>query len=259
MPDDDFESATARRINAAIDKLDPSGQGVFKGVFDMSLNPKNPKGTVGVVCEPYALPSTVRLLYVGRMLSAAAARTLRDNGYAVRAISLADVAKGLPSPSEMQCLFIVLGKSALLTEQTNAIKAYRKAGGRVIAVGGDDKSDITGFASFLVARDDNEVPVSSKWGIQNVEECKRMSVVVDGVRYSLRRNPNIDGFCKPYAMNSIAADASLQPIATLDNGRETFTVAARRGCCGAATSTSRQRRCMRSSAAMGAARPRCCG
>ena len=229
LPDADFDVRISKRIGETNDALDPASQSVFTGVFDASRNPKTPKATVGVVCEPYAMFSITRLSYVGRMLSAAAARTLRDNGYAVRAVALKDLAKGLPPPKMMQCFFIVLGRSALSMEQTVAIRVYREAGGRVIAVGGDDKSDITGFAPFLVPRKDYEVPVSSKWGIQNIEECRHMAVLFKGVSHPLRRNPNIDGFCKPYAMNSIASNASILPIAALDNGHETFTVAARRG------------------------------
>jgi len=229
LPDADFTARISKRIRDENDALDPSVQSVFKGVFDESRNPPNPKATVGVVCEPYAMFSITRLSYVGRMLSASAARTLRDNGFAVRAIALRDLANGLPSPKEMQFLFVDLGRNALLNGQPAAIKAYRDAGGRIIAVGGNDKDNVTGLAPFLVPRKDNEVPVSSKWAIQNVEECKRMAVVFRGVRHPLKRNPNIDGFCKPYAMNSIASDAPVQPIATLDNGHETFTVAAKHG------------------------------
>lgn len=229
LPDADFDVRISKRIRAANDALDPSAQSVFKGVFDASRNPPNPKATVGVVCEPYAMFSITRLSYVGRMLSASAARTLRDNGYAVRAIALRDLAKGLPSPKEMPCLFIDLGRNALMKGQPAVIRAYRDAGGRIIAVGGDDKSNVTGFVPFLVPRKDNEVPVSSKWAIQNVEECKRMAVVFKGIRHPVKHNPNIDGFCKPYAMNSIAAAAPVQPIAALDNGHGTFTVAAKHG------------------------------
>ena len=229
LPDADFSARMSTRIRATNDAYDPAAQSVFDGVFDMSRNPRAPKATVGVVCEPYAMFSITRLSYVGRMLTASAARTLRDSGYAVRAIALRDLAKGLPSPKEMPFLFIDLGRDALMKGQAAAIKAYLEAGGRIIAVGGDDKSNVTGFAPHLVSHKDDEVPVSSKWALQNVEECKRMAVMFKGVRYPLKRNPNIDGFCKPYAMNSIAADVSVQPIAMLDNGRDTFTVAAKRG------------------------------
>ena len=99
----------------------------------------------------------------------------------------------------------------------------------MIAMGGDDPDNLTGFKPFLERRADEEVPVSSKWGVQNVDVCKKMSIVFAGVTYPLKRNPNIDGFCKPYASFTVREAEGIEPIAWLENGAARRIVAARRG------------------------------
>lgn len=229
LPGADFDARVAERMAGFNDSLDPAVQSVFSDVFDQAKNPADPKATVGVVCEPYGVHTITRLSFAGRLLTAAAARTLRDHGYAVRPFALKAIAGGFPPPQEMPILFVDLGRSRLTTAQAGALKAYVKSGGRLIAVGGEDPADVSGFHPFFSRRGDDELPVSGRWGVCNLAGVKKMSVLSGGVRTPLKRNPNIEGFCKPYAMNVIADDPSVTPLVRLDNGRETFTVAARRG------------------------------
>ena len=229
MPDADYEARINAELDRAVADLDPAPQGVFADVFDAAQNPSSPKGVVGVVCEPYGLFSKKRLSYVGRMLSAASARTLRDAGWSVKGIALRDVEKGLPPPAEMPLLLLDFGPGRFTPAQRAALKAYLAAGGRLIATGGDDPDNVTGFKPFLERRADEEVPVSSKWALQNVEVCKKMSVVFAGATHPLKRNPNIDGFCKPYAPFTVREAEGIEPIAWLENGAARRIVAARRG------------------------------
>lgn len=229
LPDDGFDRRLAERMERTNDALDPATQGVFCGVFDEARNPRSPKGTVGVVCEPYGMFTITRLSYVGRILSAATARTLRDQGFAVRAIALRDLAKGLPPPTEMQTLFLDFGRAQLTEAQAAAVRSYLTSGGRLIALGGEDPRNLTGFGPHLRREADGDVPVSGKWGVRNVEETKRMALLWQGARIPLRRNPNVDGFCKPYAQNAIADDPSVTPLVRLENGHGLLTVAAKKG------------------------------
>lgn len=224
-------------MDAVTRTVDPGLQAVFAGVFDASKNPPKPKGTVGLVCEPYAMFARGRLSYVGRMLTASAARTLRDHGWAARGIALAALAaKGLPPPSDVPVVFVSLGSCRLRTEEVEAFRRYRAAGGRLIAVGGEDAGDATGLRDLMERRSDDEVPVSSKWGVQNEKLWKGMSVSFAPAfgacgtgSFPLVRNPNIDGFCKPYASFAFKPGAAVEPLAYLDNGRGRLLVAARAG------------------------------
>lgn len=237
LPDAGFDADCAVRMDAVTRTLDPGRQAVFAGVFDASKNPAKPKGTVGFVCEPYAMFARGRLSYVGRMLTASAARTLRDNGWSARGIALADLAaKGLPPPSDVPVVFVSFGPCRLLPEEVEAFRRYRAAGGRLIAVGGADTKDVTGLRDLMERRADDEVPVSSKWGVQNEKVWKGMSVsfapefgTCGTEAFPLSHNPNIDGFCKPYASFAFKPSADVKPLAYLDNGRGRLLVAARVG------------------------------
>lgn len=77
LPAADFDARFSRIVERVTREIDPAKAGVFRGVFDESLNPPNPKGHLYVVCEAYASPHNERLTYVGRMLGSAAARTAR--------------------------------------------------------------------------------------------------------------------------------------------------------------------------------------
>jgi hypothetical protein len=235
LPLPGYEKEIDKTIEAKLRKTSPRGQSVFAGVFDDSKNPENPSKTIALVCEPYGVFSKTKLSYVGRMLGASVCRTLRDNGIAVKGIGFFDLENEIPSVRDVQGLWIHLGSSNMSGEQVAAIKKYVSGGGILYAVGGTDPFDVTGFKKHLRLRENGEVPVSSKWGVQNAGVWDKMSIVFDPAlglgekTEALRRNPNIDGFCKPYARRSIDLADGIEPLVWLDNGKEKFCVAARKG------------------------------
>ena len=219
--------------------VDPRSQFVFHGVFDESLNPPDPKGIVAIVCEPYVSPKHCSFSYVGRMLSAAAARTLRDNGYAVSGISLWEIEKGdvLPDPKSGTRLFVAAGVSGRryngsymgpTAEIAAKLRAWREAGGALIYVGGDDPFDITGLGDRLELRANEEVPASEAWAGELAGDWTKMSVWVGGKNYRQQRSANINGFCKPVCRAALTPSADVVSLAELSYGSERFTVSGRR-------------------------------
>ena len=114
-----------------------------------------------------------------------------------------------------------------------AAKAYRARGGKLIVVGGEDTRDITGFAATMKRRENADVPVSSKWHRAEAADARSMALVATKCmprlaegRYPFFRDPNFDGFCKPVCrMETPVGEKLLE----LDNGRERFPVAVRKG------------------------------
>lgn len=211
----------------------PRTQAVWHGIFDTSLNPKNPKATIGLVCEPYGTFHLTALSYVGKMLTAATGRTLRDAGYAVHGVSFWDLEKvDLPSPEEMPVLFIDLGYANGMTKKHGeTIARYVNAGGGLFVVGGTDRLNITGLKGRFCLLDDSEIPVSSGWCQERVGDWASMRFLfsdsmkrVGGKTLALVRNPNFDGFCKPLCRFSLVTDDSLRPLATLHTGGRHVTV-----------------------------------
>ena len=236
LPGSDFNRAFSERASKAARLLDPRRQYVFKGIFDESLNPAKAKTTVGIVCDAYAREYGT-LSSPGRILSAAAGRTLRDNGYAVKGLAYWEAAKGLPSPSEVPVVLVCIGGTGYISHGADpsfaaAAKEYRRRGGKLIVVGGEDGQDITGFAVLMKRRDNKDVPVSSVWHRAEEADARSMALVATGLmprlkegRYPFFRDPNFDGSCKPVCrMETPVGDKLLE----LDNGRERFVVAVRK-------------------------------
>lgn len=237
LPSADFDRRCAVRQEEELRTLDPAQQEVFAGLFDASLDPRSPRGAVGIVCEPYGMFATSETPYVSRMLGAMCARSLRRLGYAVKGLSFFDVSRnGLPDPKELPCLLFFTGGSGYMCRDVDAgavaaVRAYRERGGTLILVGGADKNDLSGFASAMTIRSNREVPVTAKWAHEEEGDCRKMALVVEGMRHPFVRNPNFDGFCKPVC--SVTVDPVKAPgisvLASLDNGRDVRAIAVRKG------------------------------
>ncbi len=237
LPGTDFDRRFRARAVEVMRKVDPRRQSVFAGIFDESLNPAGAKVTVGIVCDAYAR-EFVTISFPGRILSAAAGRTLRANGYAVRGLAYWEAAKGFPDPSEVPVVLVCIGGAGYMCPGVDpsfaaAAKEYRGRGGKLIVVGGEDGRDITGFAATMKRRDNADVPVSSKWHRAEAVDARAMALVATKRmprlaedRYPFYRDPNFDGFCKPVCrMETPEGETLLE----LDNGRERFAVAVRKG------------------------------
>ncbi len=236
LPGPDFKQDFEKRAAEAARSLDPRRQYVFNGIFNESLNPARPKAVVGIVCDAYAR-AYGSLSFPGRIMSAAAGRTLRANGYAVKGLAYWEAAKGFPDPSEVPVALAIIGGAGYMSrgaspEFAAAAKDYRRRGGRLIIVGGEDVHDMTGFAGTMKRRENGDVPVSSAWCRAEAADACSMALVVSanmprlaGERYPFLRDPNFDGFCKPVCrMETPVGEKLLE----LDNGRERFTVAVRK-------------------------------
>ena len=237
LPTASFAQDFDRRAAAAVRLVDPRAQFIFRGIFDDALNPKNPKGTVGVVCESYVRAGAC-LSFPGRLLTAACGRTLRANGYAVKGLSYWELARdGFPDPAAVPSVIVFIGGTGYMSKGPEdtfaaAARAYRTRGGRLVVVGGEDVRDITGLASSMRRRDNPDVPVTSRWYRTEAGESLKMALVATGAmrrlaggRYPFVRDPNFDGFCKPVCrMETPVGETLLE----LDNGRVRFPVAFRR-------------------------------
>lgn len=211
----------------------PETQAVYAGLFPAE-GEETAKPYVGLVCEPFGSFHVKALSYVGKMLVASTGRTLRDHGFAARGISFWKMeTQPLPDPGEMPVLVIFAGSCQVSEKIAQTIRDYTNRGGKLLWVGGRDPKNLTGFGKALVQHVDDEVPTSSKWGIQNEDVWEKMSVrfapemkSLGTEPFKLVRNPNFDGFCKPVCLFGIAEVDGVKPLAWLNNGRETFCISA---------------------------------
>lgn len=228
--------------------VDPAKQATFGELFDSTKNPEQPVGCVGVVCEALGARGFGMQSYVGRIVSGACGRTLRDKGWSVKGISL----RGLKSlsVSETPVVIACLGNDAPTEEIAKAFIDFRNAGGKLIyvsaqdptaghdravsgrplVVGKGDFHNISGFADVLRDRECEELPVSPGWGNEGIcPDWRTMSVEFQGVKYPIKRNANGDGWSKAVCAQEIVLKEGVEPIAFLNNGKDKFCVAARKG------------------------------
>lgn len=232
LPAADFDARFSRIVERVTREIDPAKGGVFHGVFDESLNPENPKGHLHVVCEAYASPHRERLTYVGRMLGSAAARTARDDGWAVHGISFWRIADSdvLPKPGKGVKLLLPGGNRWHGAEKiADRLKAWREAGGELIYLAGADTRDVSGFGPFLEQHPDDEIPTSTQWGTAGAGDYRKMSLLWKGTRYPQKRCGSFTGFTKPICNLGIRPAPGVEEIARFDCGGKSFVAAARRG------------------------------
>jgi len=236
----DWQKNANARIAERVKLCDARNDAVFRELYTTPQTPTR-NVTVGLLLEPVAVfgPSA-QLSFGGRLWTAAAGRTLRDDGYKIVPLNLPTVeAQGLPAPGEVNILFVCAGPCRISESLAEHLKKYVTDGGKLIWVGGSDPRGVTGkLAECLRKHGDSEVPVSSKWALQNEEELPKMRFTWDGPfrelpfqdPFGFRINPNINGFGKPLCQWSIdLQDPAIQPLAWLENGSEKFCVTARCG------------------------------
>ena len=234
----DWQKNASAQIAERVERCDARNDAVFRELYTTPQNPTR-NVSVGLLLEPVSVfgPSA-SLSFGGRLWTAAAGRTLRDAGYKIVPLNLPTVEKqGVPAPNEVNILFLCAGPCRISETLAENLKKYLADGGKLIWVGGSDPRGVTGeLAGCLRKRGDSEVPISSKWALQNEEELPKMRFTWDGPfrelpfqdPFGFRINPNINGFGKPLCLWSIdLKNPTIQPLAWLDNGTEKFCVAAR--------------------------------
>jgi len=250
LPAVDFKDRFDKGVAELEEKCDPAKQAVFGDLFDMSRNPSDPKGMVGVLCESLGSRGAGVQSYVGRIVAGACGRTLRDHGWAVKGISLRGLKEGGISASETPIVIAVLGNDAPTAGQAAALVSFRKAGGRLIYVSGQmptaghdrkvsgrplvvgkgDPMNVTGLADFLADRACEEVPASPGWANEGAcPDWRKMRLDFAGKSYPLRHDANGNGYGKAACAQEVKIADGVEPIAWLDNGKDRFCVAARRG------------------------------
>ncbi len=180
---------------------------------------------VGMVVEPLLEMDESRLGFSARPYSAMIARSLKRNGYAVEMFCLNDTTFS-PNPQEIPT-FVVCA-SQLTKKLSEKLSDYRAGGGKVVFVGGRDTHNVLELSKYFTFKNSDEVPVSKKYGKQNVREIQEMSLSTsDGAEFKFIENPNTkNGWCKPFCDVAININSSIKPLVFLKNKSEKFCVGA---------------------------------
>ena len=235
---ENWQKVYTTRLEKRIAQCNAEEDSVFRELYVTKSSSPN-KGNVGLLLEPYSLfgPGGTKLSFVGRVITAAAGRTLRDAGYGIVPLNLPTVIeKGLPSPKEVPVLLLCSGRYQKTGSLSEHLHKYRKEGGKLVWIGGTDRDHLTDpIGKSLRPRKNEELPVSTKWSLQNEDVLDKMEISFAGPfekqlgnkKYHYRINPNINGFAKAACAVSIdLTDSKVEPLVWLNNGNEKFCIAA---------------------------------
>ncbi len=214
------ESKTTANSSSSVKDKDPSEKCLNENEISESKNNKTDRSgfrsvTVGLVLEPYSYWSSEyrSLSFLGALLTSGAGRTLRDAGCKIVPLNLPAVAKfGLPKAEDVPLLILSSGRFQVDSETAAYFRTYLQQGGKIIWIGGNDPCRLTGaIAQNFRMRKNEEIPVSTKWSLQNEDVLADMTITFDGPMkksmgnsgYKFYKNPNINGFAKPRCQVSI--------------------------------------------------------
>ena len=221
-----------RRRAAKQEMRDPRKDAVYAGLFEQSTGGKK---AVGLICEAtYAMNQTF-LGFGSKFIIATLGRTLLKNGKKIEVIPLFDLKRSVPSPDRVPVIVICTNGGAP-GFAVNALKKYVAGGGKVISIGGSSDMNLTGLAPFFERKQNAEIPVSSVYGKANQDVIEKMRVrpagplagLFDRKSFAFKDNPNTSaGWNKPFSNVAIRTeDSSVIPLFELDNGKESFCIAA---------------------------------
>lgn len=200
---------------------DPAKDSVYDGLFVPTSEP-----AIGIICEPTAIMDAARLGFRSRFSSACTARTLRKAGQSIRMLNFETLEQEKLSPQTYPVLIL---HAMVPFPKTRLIRDYLDRGGKLIYIGGRGDAGLTGMGDSFVTRKNEEIPVSSKYGIANEKTWQRMKLIrlADRKVFPLMDNPNTPaGWAKPFCNISIRPARGIHPLFDLDNGTERFCVAA---------------------------------
>ncbi len=197
---------------------------IFAEFFERRVGVPNSM-RIGMVVEPLLEMDESRLGFSARPYSAMIARSLKKNGHAVEMFCLNDTTFS-HNPQEIPTFIICA--SQLTKKLSEKLSDYRARGGKIVFVGGRDTYNILGLSKYFTFKNSDEVPVSKKYGKQNVCEIQEMSLsTFYGAELKFIENPNTkNGWCKPFCDVAINVDSSIKPLVFLKNKSEKFCVGA---------------------------------
>ncbi|MDR0931917.1 MAG: hypothetical protein LBM70_02725 [Victivallales bacterium] len=212
-------------------KRTPQDAAVFAGLFDCNL----PGPKIGLLAETTRPTGESKFGGGSKFLMGSLGRTLIAHNIAEEVVPLNKVSA--LNPQITPILALSAGHFGISPELENALREYVARGGKLLFIGGHRDRGLNGeLSKHMKIRNNDEVPVSAKYGLQNEKIIQNMAVsfvgplakLLGSSPYKFKDNPNTPaGWQKPCSMISIELDdPHIEPWVMLDNDKEKFCVGA---------------------------------
>ena len=203
-----------------------SDDSVFEGLCDETETP-----AIAFIVEKSGVMDRSAIGLNIKFLASISARHLKKIGKNIRLIDIANIRNFDLSPKKFPILVISDSTGKYFKKY---IEKYINDGGKIIIMGGRS-AKFSDLQSYCKTRPNNETPVSTAWGVANVEEIKKMSLAFKNAFAPLakneipfKRNPNVIGWYKPISNIEIVPSEKVISLIDLKYGddQKTYTVSA---------------------------------
>jgi len=206
-------------------------------IYDGLLETGAPERFVGAIIESSQTMNRVYMGFSGKFVMASIMREMKNARLAYRALDFRTiVSKGAPSPQAMPVAIICSGPFHPPAGFCENLRAYAKAGGKLLWIGGREKGALAPFSKSFVAVDNAQLPVTSKYGKLHTETIAKCRITFRGelakalgpAPRAFRHNPNTAaGWQKPWCPFRIETGGrGITELVGLTVGDEKMTVGA---------------------------------
>ena len=206
---------------------------------DLLRDVKDENCGVGILLERSGLLMAGKLSFGGRLVLAAAMRTLQSENIDYCTIDLRDLdssSTNVLDVSRVPVLVICSGSLHITDNVKNNIAKYIASGGHVLWIGGRDKNLLGDLSASLEKANPAILPVTKKYGQNNVEVIDKIRIkylpplnkILGDSEYKFVNNPDTTaGSQKPWCLLKInPVNKRIVPFANLSVGSETIVIAA---------------------------------
>ena len=144
------------------------------------------KPSVGALIEPSVSMNKGKLAFSAKLIMASVMRSLANAGVPYRPVDVRTMeATGLPAPQAMPVLVVCAGGFYVSQAGKQHLKAYVDAGGRLLWIGGEHRSQLGTLSKSLMRADEQLLPVSPRYGKDSPALKKARVVFRDGLAEAL--------------------------------------------------------------------------
>ncbi len=228
--------AAAQTRKAYLNRRPLSDDSIYSGLL-RPMTGNRPK--IGILLERSGLMMSSKLSFGGRLVMAAAMRTLHTAKIPYNTIDLRDLNNpdsNVLDVKKIPLLILCSGNFRVSNNVKKNLKRYFAAGGRILWVAGRDKGILSDLSKSLKPADPKILPVTKKYGQNNLDVIDKIKIkflppfnkALTGRSYIFINNPDTRaGFQAPLCTLKVEPVSDrIKPLVELSVDSKTITIAA---------------------------------
>lgn len=247
--------AANKKINEFLASRKAADDSIFTDLFKFSNAQKDDEPSIGFIAEATYDMGDSKIGFGSKMYTSIIARTLKNEGEKIKMFELSEIEKSAPDAKKVPIMIVVMNRPNWVSRTASQdvehnfsinfkypqtiidnLKKYADAGGKIVFIGGCGEGGLMGLDRSIFYLKNSEIPVSSRWDIDNIQLCNAATISMLGdfknvaaSPQKFRINPNLLGWNKPFSNVAFKTDSpEILPIAKLDYEGKSVCIAAAR-------------------------------